>query len=165
MTPIELFERWYGRAIDKLRELPSKDGAFAALMIALPLYERYIIAKLKLDGKTTTDDEVKQEICSDLSLLDHERRIFWEMFRNGFTHQAMAMDGKTKWMVSHKFTELPEFKTIQGIRCVCFDPWKFTDRVLNKFRADSRLITESESFPWASVFAMPAELSPQGPSA
>lgn len=37
MTPDSLFERWYVRPIEKLKELPDGDGRFAALMIALPL--------------------------------------------------------------------------------------------------------------------------------
>jgi len=157
MAPIELFERWFGRPVEKLRELPTGDGAFAALMIGIPLYERYIVAKLKLEGKPTSPDHVKLEMGTDLKLQDRGRIIFWDMFRNGFMHQGMARDGKIKWMASHQYGELPEFKNIRGITCVCFDPWKFTDRVLNAFRADHRLITASESFPLAGIVLLPAE--------
>lgn len=159
---IDLFERWFGRSVDKLRELPNGDGAFAALMIAIPLYERYIIAKLKLAGSATGEAEVQVAVGTDLGLEDWQRRIFWQMFRVGFMHQAMVMDGKTKWMVSHEFGETPEFKTIAGVNYICFDPWKFTDRVLAQFRADHRLITASESFPLAGIFALPAEITRDG---
>jgi hypothetical protein len=162
MTPIELFERWFGRSVEKLRELPMGDGAFAALMIGIPLYERYIVGKLKLEGKPTSLDEVKQAMGADLGLGDRERSIFWDMFRNGFMHQGMAQDGKTKWMVSKEFGALPEFRAIQGVTYVCLDPWKFTNRVLNAFRADHRLITASESFPWASIFMLPVEALQSG---
>lgn len=163
-SPIERFDGWFVKPIEKIKELPEGDGGFAAMMVALPLYERYIIAKLKIEGKPTNDPEIQQEIADDLNLKDHERRIFWEMFRHGFMHQAMVKYGKTKWMVSHTFGELPEFKTIKGIQCICFDPWKFTDRVLCKFRADHRLITASESFPLASIFEMPTGFEPDGHS-
>lgn len=155
MNAIDLFERWFGNSIKQLQELPTGDGAFAALMISIPLYERFVIAKLKLDGKPTNETTMQAEIGSDLNLDDGQRRVFWEMFRNGFMHQGMAKDGKTKWMVSHVFGATPEFKTIDGVQHICFDPWKFSARVLDKFRSDHRLITASESFPLASIFVMP----------
>ena len=49
-SDVEKFTGWFARAIDKLAELPEGDGAFAAMMIALPLYERSIVARLKLEG-------------------------------------------------------------------------------------------------------------------
>jgi hypothetical protein len=153
-TPIERFEGWYARPIEKLSELPEGDGAFAALMIAMPLYERYIVAKLKLAGSGTSDDEVRDEMGKDLVLDAGKRSVFWSVFRSGFTHQAMGRDGKTKWLVSHTFSELPTFQTIDGHQYVCLDPWKFAERLLNKFRADEQLITASDSFPLADVFRM-----------
>ena len=124
-------------------------------MIAMPLYERYIISKLKLKNKSTDEESVRNEIASDLNLTDGQRAVFWDMFRNGFMHEAMPKDGKTLWATSSEFTELPEFKTINGHDYICIDPWKFADRVLNKFIDDHRLITASESFPLASIFALP----------
>lgn len=153
-TPLEKFEGWFVKAIDKLKELPEGDGAFAALMIVLPLYERYIVAKLKLDGKDTGEDDKKQEMAKDLGLNDKYRSVFWAIFRIGFTHQGMPHHGKTKWLVSHKFGELPEFRTVSGTECVCLDPWKFAQRVLKKYQGDPRLITASESFPLADVFSI-----------
>ena len=158
MTDALLFERWFGCSIDKLRELPTGDGAFAALMIAIPLYERYIIAKLKLAGDPTEDPNVQYAIGNDLRLDERQRRVFWDTFRNGFMHQGMAKGGKTKWMISHIFGEVPEFRTFAGEEYICLDPWKFADRVLAQFRADHRLITASESFPWAGVSFVPHEL-------
>lgn len=155
MNASELFERWFGRSIEKLRELPNGDGAFAALMIAIPLYERFIIASLKGSGSPTKEADIQKAVGDDLGLDDGQRRVFWEMFRNGFMHQAMAKDGKTKWMVSSEFGELPEFKTIGGVAYICLNPWKFADRVLRKFRSDPKLITASESFPLATIFQLP----------
>ena len=159
MSAIELFERWFGNSIDKLRELPTGDGAFAALMIVLPLYERCIIAKLKLAGEETKESDIQRAIGIDLRLDDRQRRIFWDAFRNGFMHQGMARRGRTQWMISHVFGELPEFRTYGGAEWICLDPWKFADRVLAQFRADHRLITASESFPWAGISFVPHELT------
>lgn len=158
MSALQLFERWFGNAIDKLRELPTGDGAFAALMIAIPLYERYIIAKLELEGGGTTAADIQRAIAIDLQLDDRQRQVFWDAFRNGFMHQGMAKHGKTQWMISHVFGALPEFRTYAGHEWICLDPWKFADRVLAQFRADHRLITVSESFPWAGISFVPYEL-------
>ncbi len=151
-SPTERFNGWFVRSIEKLKELPEGDGAFAAMMIALPLYERYIIAKLKLDGRPTGEEDIAREICDDLKLDDQQRRIFWGMFRTGFMHQAMVQTGKTRWLVSDRFGALPEFKMFNGQGCICIDPWKFTARVLSGFMGNPRLITVSESFPLADVF-------------
>lgn len=154
-TPIELFRRWYVNPIVKLKELPDGDGGFAAFMIALPLYERYIDAKLKLENKPTDNDSKLNEIAIDLKLNLEESIIFKSVFRAGFMHQAMPKTGKTKWITHDKYKAIPEFKTINGINYVCINPWKFADRVLNKFISDHRLITVSESFPLASIFSLP----------
>jgi hypothetical protein len=156
-SPTERFTAWYAKSIEKLKELPEGDGAFAALMIALPLYERYIIAKLKLDGNPTGDEDVRREISNDLNLDDRHRSIFWGMVRTGFMHQAMVTAGATKWLVSHHFSEFPEFRSFEGQEVLCLDPWKFADRVINLFLHDPRLITASDSFPLADVFALPAD--------
>lgn len=154
-TPIERFEGWFIKPIEKLQELDNGDGGFAALMIAIPLYERYIVGKLKLAGRPMDDENKKEEIAVDLNLNDDKRKIFWDIFRIGFMHQAMPKAGKTGWVVSQKYGALPEFK-MQGDRIyICVDPWKFAARVLSKFKEDPRLITASESFPLANVFLVP----------
>lgn len=154
-TPIERFEGWFIKPIEKLQELNNGDGGFAALMIAIPLYERYISGKLKLAGRPVSDENRMAEIAVDLNLDDYKRRIFWDIFRIGFMHQAMPKAGKTGWVVSQIYGALPEFKT-QGDRLyICLDPWKFAARLLNKFKEDPRLINTSESFPLADVFLVP----------
>ncbi|MCH8493430.1 MAG: hypothetical protein LAT53_09385 [Idiomarina sp.] len=122
MNAIDRFERWFGNSIKQLQELSTKDGAAATLMISIPLYERFVIAKLKQDGNPADEATMRAEIGSDLNLDNGHRRVFLEMFRNGFTHQRMAKDGKAKWMVSHVFGATPEFKTIVGGQHICLDP-------------------------------------------
>lgn len=155
-TPEERFKGWYVRAVQKLKELPEGDGAFAALMIALPLYERLIKAKLKLAGKSTTDEDFAAAVADDFGLSGANRSVFWSAFRVGFMHQAMGKAGRTPWLVNGGFGAIPEFREIEGKRCVCIDPWKFADRVFEGFLESPELITASESFPLAGVRAFPA---------
>ena len=151
---VGLFNRWFVKPIDILKRLPNGDGGFAAFMIALPLYERYIAAKLKIENKPAEDDNVRSEIAHDLCLDSKQSSIFWSVFRTGFMHQEMPKDGKTHWATSSDFKAIPEFKIINGENYVCIDPWKFADRVISKFTSDPRLITASESFPWAHIFVI-----------
>ena len=150
---IKISRSWFVKPIEILNNLPEGDGSFAIIMIALPLYERFIVAKLKLEGKPTGEENVREEIALDLKLSSHERSIFWEIFRNGFMHQGMGKDGKTKWMINHSFGHLPEFKTLNGINYVCLNPYKFAIWTIDKFKNDQQLITASESFPLADVFS------------
>ena len=124
-------------------------------MIALPLYERYIIAKLKLDGKSANKETISEEMSTDLQISAEEQNVFWDLFRNGFAHQAMPKAGKTDWLTSSEFTEFPEFRNTKGNNYICIDPWKFADRVLNMFMEDQRTITASDSFPLASISLLP----------
>jgi len=156
LKPLDRFNGWFVKPIEKLKELPEGNGGFAVMMISIPLYERYIIAKLKLDGRSTSEEEIGNEVSVDLGLDDRQRRIFWNMIRNGFMHQALPKAGETKWVASDKYGELPEFKTYQGQIYICLDPWKFANRVLEKFIQDPRLISVSESFPLADVFSVSA---------
>ena len=160
-SPTERFSAWYVRAIEKLKELPEGDGAFAALMIAIPLYERCITAQLKLADKPTAAEDIRRAIREDLKLDEGQRKVFWDMFRVGFVHHGMPKTGKTQWLVSDQFVALPEFRTLGEGSCVCFDPWKFAERVLNTFMREPRLIVASESFPLANVFSLRSDsLSP-----
>lgn len=154
-NPIELFTRWFINPIEKLKELPKGDGGFVAMMVAIPLYERYIKAKLKLENIISNEKNINIEIEKDLKLTPDQRKIFWNTFRVGFMHQAMPKSGKTHWRTCSEFKALPEFKIINNQTYICIDPWKFTERVFNKFISDHRLITASDSFPFASIFSIP----------
>ena len=158
MDSIKYFNRWFVNPINKLKDLPDGDGGFAAFMIAIPLYERYIKGKLKLAGECADKKSVKKEISKDLRMNDDERKIFWDMFRNGFMHQGMPKKGKTKYMFSSSFSAIPEVKEINSKNFICLDPWKFSERVLNKFLEEPKLITVSESCPLASIFVMPNDI-------
>ncbi len=150
-TAIDRFDAWFTKPIAKLKELPDGDAGYAVLMIAFPLYERYILAKLNLENKGTDEANIKHAMATDLGLNDSQRSIFWDMCRNGFLHAAMAKSGKTLFMVSDRFGGLPTFVTLNGCPCVGLDPWKFAERVIARFKANPELITVSESFPLANV--------------
>ena len=153
----EYFHLWFVEPIKKLKELPDGAGGFVAFMVGLALYERLIVAKLKLENRQIDDDAVQQVMADDLGLTDPQRRIFWDMLRNGLLHQAMPKVGKTGCMFHHTFSGNPEFKSLNDTPVICIDPWKFTDRVLQEFLSSPSLIIASESYPLASIAPIPFE--------
>lgn len=152
MTPEERFNRWFVIPIQTLQKLENGDGAFVALMAVLPLYERAVTARLKLSGVAATDLAKQNEINRDLCIDSGVRSRFWAIFRNGFTHQAMGLDGRTKWRIDGSYGASPTIMTEKDIDFVCIDPWKFASHVLKMFADNPALITASESFPFADIF-------------
>ena len=151
----ELFQRWFVIPISILKEMPNGDGGFVAFISALALYERLIVAKLKIQNQTSEPEKVKQAMAKDLGLSPREQTIFWDMFRNGLLHRAMPKAGKTSWIFHNTFGASPTFKFLDHAAFVCIDPWKFTDRVLKEFLDDPNLIIASESFPLPSILLVP----------
>jgi len=148
---LEYFRMWFVEPIEKLKELPGGNGGFVAFMVGLALYERLIVAKLKLGNLETDDEAIQQAMADDLKLSDIQRRIFWDMLRNGLLHQAMPKVGKTRCYFHHQFSAYPEFRTSDNGPVICIDPWKFTNRVLEEFLMHPSLIVASESYPLAYI--------------
>lgn len=154
---VSRFRLWFVEPIEKLKELPDGAGGFIAFMVGLALYERLIVAKLKVDNYPMDDQTIQHAIADDLKLSDTQRRIFWDMLRNGLLHQAMPKVGKTGCIFHHTFSEYPEFKSLNGASVICIDPWKFTNRVLDEFLSSPILISASESYPIALIAPIPFE--------
>lgn len=144
---IELFKTWYVKPLDDI----DADGGFVVFIVAFALYERLIIAKLKLENSATTKPEIKRKISADLCLTDHERSKFWNLFRDGLLHEAMPYLGNTGFIFHPSFTELPKLKYCYGHPVFCIDPRKFYQRVVNEFLNNPHLIASSGSAPIASV--------------
>jgi hypothetical protein len=153
MNPEDLFRRWFVQPIQLLENKIEKgDGAFVALMAVLPLYERAIVGRLKLSGATPNEDAIKAEVRRDLNIDSNVRGKFWSIFRNGFMHQGMGLDGITKWRISSKYGGSPTLLNVKGVDFICIDPWKFSAHVLQMFKDTPALITASDSFPFADIF-------------
>jgi hypothetical protein len=154
LQPAELFERWFQAPSALLRELPNGDGGFAVFMISIPLFERAIKGRLKLQGLPASNEAFDQEVMKDMGISKEVCSKFIAIFRNGFMHQAMGQDGRTKWLFSGSFSDIPEIQSHSGTDYLCIDPWKFSDRTLQYYKADPKLITVSESYPFADIFGM-----------
>jgi hypothetical protein len=151
--PQTLFHRWFDAAVAVLeKHLDHGDGAIAALMVTLPLYERFTHI-------TKAGDAVRpfyQIMAHDLQLptANHAKR-FWTTFRHGFCHSGMPfqedLGGNPLPGVSfrHDFPTLPTFHTdaATGKEVILLNPWGFAHRVLDIYRANPALLEQHPDAP------------------
>lgn len=152
MCDRDRFTRWFANPVAKLKELPNGDGGFAALMIALPLYERFLAARLEMTGGPARKQAIRGEMAKDLCLTRQQVEMFLKVFRHGFMHRGMGQPKEANWMTSCEFTAKPEFRVYDGKTCICLDPWKFADRVLKEFFNCPSLIDGCKDSPLARIF-------------
>ncbi|WP_145108053.1 hypothetical protein [Gimesia panareensis] len=65
----------------------------------------------------------------------------------------MVKSGRTKWKVHSDATEYPKFELIGDEQVVSFDPWKFSERILNKYKAEPKLLDLPEKFQMPTIFS------------
>lgn len=144
---LDKFKLWYVEPVEKLKELSDGAGGFVAFIVGLTLYERLIYSKLKLIGHKTSSEDFDEAMNEDLKLTDYQRKVFWDMFRNGLLHKAMPKLGKTGYRFHDCFTGYPQFVNEKGYELIHINPWKFTDRVLNEFSENPKLILIAKEYP------------------
>jgi hypothetical protein len=111
--PKTLFERWFDAAFEKLSSLPEGDGAIAGLMIALPLFERYVHVRKKQLGWSSFYHVMAHELLlSEAS----DAEEFWTVFRHGFCHTGMPFEESKKKIPLPKVT-----LSANGLRLPGFD--------------------------------------------
>ena len=158
INPKELFERWFVVPLHLLEHVPSGDGAIVAFTSSLYLYERYAKSLIDASKHKADDTAFYAQLVGDFRFSHvNDAKLFWNVARNGFLHQGMAMVQQhgaelPPWLFSADFKAPVEFLDIRGTRVLCIQPWLFRDRVLGLFRDRPELIAHSKSFPWASIY-------------
>lgn len=150
--PKILFDRWFDSAFERLSTLPEGDGAIAGMMIALPLFERYIHVKKKTIGGGWSFYQI---MASELVLSGaDEAEEFWTIFRHGFCHTGMPFEedrdqnALPKVTLSANGPKLPQKMPIPGGPHVyLLDPWKFISHVRDIYRNDPSLLTQHDQAP------------------
>jgi hypothetical protein len=155
MSEMQLFERWFVAPLEKLKECNNGDGAFVALMMSLPLYERLLKSRIKIRDGSCPDAAFNTEVCADLGITESVRQKFWSIFRVGMMHQAMPQAGKTYWEFGSVWDGYPQIEDRMGIQVMSIDPWKFADHVIALCRSEPAALVASESFPFASIYTVP----------
>src|SRR5690242_15479545 len=99
----DLFEAWFIRPLNFLEENEKvgPNAGWVALMVALPLYERWIYAKLEtkrsLAGKKNGKRVFFEFMAKDLRLGSTEQAAkFWKTMRDGVLHRAMPKTGERR---------------------------------------------------------------------
>jgi hypothetical protein len=87
-THQENFRAWYVEVLQAL--YPKRDAGIAALMISLPILERYIRQKNGVLPEQSLSDGCMATLLTIFPALTDKAtaRDFWQVYRNGFLHQA-----------------------------------------------------------------------------
>lgn len=82
------FRSWYVDILDKL--YPHREAGFAIMMIAIPLLERYLRQKARLQVQAPLNQPFYDELIRLFPVLtDLEKaKQFWQVFRNGLLHEV-----------------------------------------------------------------------------
>jgi hypothetical protein len=155
----ERFEGWFARPIEKLRELPEGDGGFLALSAALFLCERYYRTKTKTHEGQEDNESFKKTAANDLGLSLEDFKVFWNVYRLGIQHQGMPRkftDKRTKvtyrWRIDGRFSAIPEIRKIDECTSeIRLDPWKFAERIIEKFRSEPNVLKDANIHAFGEV--------------
>ena len=157
--PKAMFEKWFGRQLEILdAKFEKGDGAIAALMIALPLYEWYLVSKV---GKQVAAvawpgyDLVQTE----MGLPDRKTaKKFWHVFRHGLCHTEMPFESSNEFSAlskvsfHHTYPKLPDLRTTRsGDEVFCVDPWGIVAHVTKKYQDDPSILTSLADAPLLAV--------------
>ena len=136
------FEKWYIKPLYRLEHcIEEGDGAIAALMVAMPLYERYLAHELK-NNDSLRPPFVQKELGFSTLL---ESQLFWNVFRDGLCHRAHFFEESTK--STEKLGPLPKVSLHNdnppfpvfgtdpesGKQAIYLNPWKFIAFILSKY--------------------------------
>lgn len=82
------FKAWYSDTLEVL--YPRRESGIAVFMVSVPLLERYLRQKNSLAPSDKFTDACLRDLMRMFASLSSEQqaRQFWNVFRNGFLHQA-----------------------------------------------------------------------------
>lgn len=155
VSPEEKFQKWYLNSLNTLYEkMDHGDGGIAALMIVMPLFERYLTPKIPTDKKQEEQTKVRESIiCEEFGFKSNDQAAkFWNVFRDGLCHSGSFFErsrtstkkGLTlpKVALGGQFSEIPVFDTNQkNEEIITLNPWKFAYFVIQKYKDDPSLLT------------------------
>lgn len=145
--PIQLFRRCFEVPLETLRSLPNGDGGFAALIVACPLYERYV-GHVR---RRSTDQDVADQLVADFGLSRVDAQTVWDVVRHGLLHSAMvkAHTGPIdrSWVIHHGFPRPFAIDRSTTPPTLRIQPWRFVDYVLDVYRRQPEIVTAFGDWP------------------
>lgn len=134
------FEIWFEHPIQAMNADPN--GAFAVMMLTLPLAERYFREKAGI-GDAVLNSAFHIEFAQAFNITEQISKDFWQVYRNGLMHQA------TLSKVNRNGITMPRgcmtLKTAATPQSINFDsgtnefavlPKEFSEEVINIIRRD-----------------------------
>ena len=171
---LRLFRIWFEEPISRM----SNDDGFVAMMVALTLFERFVLAKYPSKSYPPKEWPFHTLVAQELHLDSTEDGAdFWKAVRDGLLHQGMPKDApdvrgrkvtekeKFYWRFSSGFGPLPVVSMVNGKRVLDIDPLKFAHHVVNEFIKQPELLLHADEFPFASVIPLEPGGLPTRPDA
>lgn len=150
VSPADRFSLWYRHALIELEKMDKGNGSIAALMVVLPLYERYAQAEIDSSRATCIEDV----LMSDLGFKSRKRaQRFWTVFRHGLCHAATFFTC-TKDLKNLPFVHLdgdaPNLPEVipgkkGGRAIITVNPWGFVRHVMSKYETDHSLFDRPDA--------------------
>jgi len=142
------FKAWYADVLERL--YPDRRAGIAALMITLPLLERYLRLKTGLTPKKRLEGPYWSNLRAIFPALrsDKPAEDFWTVFRHGFLHQA-TLSGETwgggELPVGRLTHDLPEPVWIESDGSFTVNPVSFSRVVVSVIEQDFDTFVGAES--------------------
>ena len=169
-VPVEdRFHIWYAQPLQHIKDtIANGNGAIVALMVAIPLYERYLQKELQKD-KTKNRPQI---ISDDLKFGDIEKaKRFWNVFRDGLCHTGSFFEVSDKsrqksWKLPKigldgKYPDLPIFIQDPTTKdeVIIVNPWGLITHILNKYKDNMSLLEDLDSplLPLQYMIEVPTE--------
>lgn len=143
------FGMWYSGPISFIeKHIEGGHGAIVALMVALPLYERWIRFQIANGARNNRP----QLISDDLKIGDLEKaKIFWNVFRDGLCHTGSFFEQSEKaiaegWTLPKISLDaghppFPRFvKHASGEDVIEINPWGLVQHILDKYKGNDALL-------------------------
>jgi hypothetical protein len=149
LTTGERADLWF---IKPLQRMKGDDG-FIALIVCLPLIEKIVRYKTgtldKEDPKFSEGSVLIAELAKFLQVSEPNAKTFWEQFRHGLLHRAMARPS-VPYQLDPEHDGPPVSFTTDG--AILINIWRLRDQVVKELSSIGTKIWRDNSCPLPEVY-------------
>lgn len=144
----ERMRNWF---IEPLKKLGG-DDSIICLMIIMPILEKIIRHKLRIDPRKKMtikgNNRVKTELAEILLIPNSERdnaALFWDCFRNGLMHRAMVKTKEPYILYPHQDLDADRVVYVDNNRTIHVHVWKLRDKVIHLLESHGKALWEDDA--------------------
>jgi hypothetical protein len=159
ITPVEKFTRWYVEPFEAIKTVEGGGGAFVAMSIGLFLCERYFrsVTDTQDDSRREATAIFRNRAAFVLGVNPLFFKRFWNVVRNGIQHQGMIKttplgDRLYSWRLDGRYPALPAQLVVNGVCCICINPWGWTQKMIDLWLADPARLEEQTTHRFGGIF-------------